>query len=309
MSQRVFLLKPQFYPKIWGGQVFQTWYPTLDPTLKIGEVWAVSTLPEGESTVINNPLGLKSFLLDHPSWFPLQTDDLPFRVTLIDAQDDLSIQVHPDERYAQANNLASGLSEAWVVLNAAPKARIEFGHQAKTKAEFLKYMETNQWDKLLAYHEVQPNDVIFIPAGTVHAVGRGLLIYEISQRIDVTYRLYDYQRLEAQTGKPRQLHLDDALQVIAVPNATDFSSMCQHFSDIKSDIQVLLEKEGLFGLAMIKPRFSVLHLNQWGFLTITQGKGSIDGVNITQGDTVLITQSNHNLIINGDFTGIYAYCV
>lgn len=309
MSERVFRLNPQFYPKIWGGQIFQQWYSQSNQDLKIGEVWAVSTLPEGETEIQDKNTGLKSFLLAHPSWFPMHSDDLPFRVTLIDAQDDLSIQVHPTDHYAKLRNLSTGLSEAWVVLNAPQGSRIEIGHNARTKAELLTWIETNQWDQLLEYHEVQTGDVIFIPAGTIHAIGHGLLIYEISQRIDVTYRLYDYQRIDVKTGAPRQLHLNDALQLIAVPNTADFSSLCHHYSENDGEVQIVLEKEGLFGLAIISPKSSILHLNHWGFLTITQGNGSIDGVNISQGDTVLISLSNQGLSISGDFTGIYAYCV
>jgi mannose-6-phosphate isomerase len=309
MSERVFRLNPQFYPKIWGGRIFQHWYSQSNQDLRIGEVWAVSTLPEGESEIQDKNSGLKSFLLAHPSRFPMRSEDLPFRVTLIDAQDDLSIQVHPTDHYAQLKNLSTGLSEAWVVLNAQQGSRIEIGHRARTKAELLTWIETNQWDQLLEYHEVQTSDIIFIPAGTIHAIGHGLLIYEISQRIDVTYRLYDYHRVDVKTGAPRQLHLNDALQVLAVPNTADFSSLCQHYSENNGEVQVVLEKEGLFGLAIINPKSSVLYLNHWGFLTITQGKGSIDGINISQGDTVLISQSNQGLMINGAFTGIYAYCV
>ncbi|MBX6395372.1 MAG: mannose-6-phosphate isomerase, class I, partial [Alicyclobacillaceae bacterium] len=130
--------------------------------------------------------------------------------------DDLSVQVHPDDAYARPRG-DSGKTEAWYVLDAAPEAKIVYGHRAPDRATLQRWVKEGAWDTLLVEVPVKPGDFFFVPSGTLHAIGRGLLILEIQQSSDTTYRVYDYDRVDAE-GKKRELHLEDALAVTRCPS-------------------------------------------------------------------------------------------
>ncbi len=308
MSHFVYQLEPLFLSKIWGGTQFQDWYSLPGEDLKIGEVWVASALPEGDCKVHGQGKPLSTFLKENKDLFPLKTERLPFHITLIDAKRDLSIQVHPDDQYAQEKGLPSSLSEAGVVLKAKNGSKIELGHKATSKTELESWVQSNQWDQILNYHEVKPKDLFFIPAGTIHAIGGGLLIYEISQSVDVTYRLYDYNRIDMKTGKLRELHVEDALNVICAPERYTYDELHFEPKAQTEEVQLLFEKKDLFRLAMIKSASSFIKLQSWGFLTVIEGEGTLDTVNIKCGDTVLIGKHSDKLSMSGTFTGIFASC-
>lgn len=304
MSRCVYQLEPLFLSKIWGGSQLQSWYSLKGEDLKIGEVWSASAMPEGDVQVRYQGKTLSVFLKENPDLFPMKSESLPFHITLIDALDDLSIQVHPNDKVAKEKGLASGLSEAWLVLKAEPGAKIELGHNASSKTQLKSWVHTKQWDKILNYHEVKAHDLFFIPSGTIHAIGKGCLIYEISQSVDVTYRLYDYDRIDSKSGKMRELHLEDALKVIQAPDRFTYEDL--HIPVVSSsDNQVLLQKKGLFKLSLIKSKNSILRRDDWGFLTVIEGKGTIDNVEVKTGDTVLIGRGVE-LQMTGSFKGIFA---
>lgn len=304
MSRCVYRLEPLFLSKIWGGTQLQSWYSLKGEDLKIGEVWSASAMDEGDVQVTDQGKTLSVFLKENPDLFPMKSESLPFHITLIDALDDLSIQVHPNDKIAKEKGLASGLSEAWMVLKADAGAKIELGHNASSKTQLESWIQNHQWDKILNYHEVKAHDLFFIPAGTIHAIGKGLLIYEISQSVDVTYRLYDYDRVDAKTGKLRQLHIEDALKVIKAPDRYTYEDLHIPFVS-HSNNQVLLKKKGLFKLSFITFNDPVLKLNDWGFLTVIEGEGTIDKMNVKTGDTVLIGRCEE-VYLSGSFKGIFA---
>jgi mannose-6-phosphate isomerase len=216
------LLRPLFKERIWGG----TWlretfgYPAQGEA--VGECWAISAHPQGCSRVANGPLSGQS-LADVwsgcPEWFQ-RTGDAPFPilVKLIDAADDLSVQVHPDDHWAHVlEGEPMGKSECWYVVDAEPGATIVYGHTAQTPAELEEMVRHGQWERLLKRVPVAKGDFFYVPAGTVHALGKGVRVLEVQQSSDTTYRLYDYDRRD-KNGRPRELHLEKALQVIRVPS-------------------------------------------------------------------------------------------
>ncbi|MFO7262648.1 MAG: mannose-6-phosphate isomerase [Bacillaceae bacterium G1] len=216
------LLQPQFKERIWGG----TWlretfgYPVQGEA--IGECWAISAHPQGTSHVANGPLqgqSLADVWRRYPEWFH-QTGEAPFPilVKLIDAADDLSVQVHPDDHWARIlEGEPMGKTECWYVVDAEPGASIVYGHTAQTADELAEMVHHGQWEKLLKRIPVAKGDFFYVPAGTIHALGKGVRVLEVQQSSDTTYRLYDYDRRD-KNGKPRELHLEKALQVIRVPS-------------------------------------------------------------------------------------------
>src|SRR5699024_2523537 len=134
--------------------------------------------------------------------------EYPLLVKVIDANDDLSVQVHPDDTYArEIEGVPYGKTECWYVLQAEPDAEIVFGHHAKAKNKLHIRMDEGKWDDLLQKKKVEAGDFIYVPSGTIHAIGKGIMILEIQQSSDITYRVYDYDRKDKQ-GHLRELHLD-----------------------------------------------------------------------------------------------------
>jgi mannose-6-phosphate isomerase len=221
-------LKPVFKSKIWGGTKLQAMYGYVTEEANIGECWGVSAIPKSESVVASAPFQgwslqrlweeRRDLFGDHPA------QQFPLLVKFIDAADDLSIQVHPDDAYA-AKVKSYGKTECWTILSADPDSSILIGHVAKTKEELIEYVNENRFLDLVKRYPLKQGDKFFIEPGTIHAICKGTTLLEIQQSSDLTYRFYDYGRLEH--GKPRPLHLEDAMAVSKVPDdqiRTDFSN-------------------------------------------------------------------------------------
>lgn len=205
---------------IWGGTRLRQEYGQQSDQNKIAESWMLSAHPDGPSVIESGPctgMTLPEYL-QKTGGSVLGTDcerfpDFPVLIKLIDAKDRLSIQVHPDDVYARAHGGAFGKTEMWYVLDCEPGAGLYYGFNSEiTKEEFRQRIENNTLEEMLNREEVHPGDVFFIEAGTLHAIGAGILIAEIQQSSNLTYRIYDYARPGAD-GKPRELHIPQALDV------------------------------------------------------------------------------------------------
>ena len=296
-------LIPQHLEKIWAGSRLSAWYHHTS-TLPIGEVWCVSTLDAHPSLLSGTDLILRDVLKANPDRFPLPNGELPYRITLIDAAQPLSVQIHPDQAYADRMGLESGLSEAWVVLKTTGPAELVLGHHAASSDDLHQEINDGHWDRLLHRVKSMPLHWVFIPGAMLHAIGAGNLIYEISERPDVTYRLYDYDRLDVSTGKPRPLHRKEALSLIQVPQINP--PQLHPFPETSDNPQVLLERPGKFGIKKVDSA-PTLNLETWGFLTVLGGKGTLSGTPIALGDTVLVGRDQVQCSCSGSWWGLYAY--
>ena len=129
-----------------------------------------------------------------------------------------SIQIHPDDDFAKQYNGGRGKPEAWVILDTPEDGKIEFGHHAKNREEFVEWTENREWDKLLRYLKAEKDGFIDIPAGTLHAIGKGVLTYNISRNADLTLRLYDYDRVDPSTGKTRDIQPEEVYDNVNLPD-------------------------------------------------------------------------------------------
>jgi mannose-6-phosphate isomerase len=230
-------LKPVFKDRIWGGTKLREKFGYEIPTETTGECWGISAHPNGPSTVMNGPLAGKT--LDevwgkHRELFADQDgDDFPLLVKILDAKTDLSVQVHPDDAYArEVEGEAFGKTECWYVIDCDPGAKLVYGHHADTKEEFQQMVEENKWDELLRTVEIQPGDFVYVPNGTIHAIGAGTMILETQQSSDVTYRVYDYDRRD-DAGNPRELHIEKSIEVAMIPHEdASFSPVRTAVSDL-----------------------------------------------------------------------------
>ena len=207
--------------KFWGGSRLRTVFNYEIPSEKTGECWAISAHQNGDCEVINGPYKGKtlSYLWNyHRELFGNVTGDcFPLLTKILDASDDLSVQVHPNDEYALKHKNELGKTECWYILDADEDAELIFGHHAKTKEEFIKQIESNQWDQLLRKVKVKKGDFFHVPAGTIHALKKGTLVLEIQQSSDTTYRLYDYNR-PGDDGLLRPLHLKQSIAVSTIPH-------------------------------------------------------------------------------------------
>lgn len=212
-------LLPACKAAIWGGHRLKAEYGKHSELPSIAETWELSCHPQGESTVASGPFQgstLSEYLRKlgpEAVGTRVKGAEFPILVKFIDAAERLSVQVHPDDAYARRVEGQAGKNEMWYILDCEPGAQLLFGlKESCTREELEKAIRENTLVEQMRAVPVQKGDVYFIPAGTLHAIGKGILVAEIQQSSDVTYRVYDYGRL-GQDGKPRQLHVEKALAV------------------------------------------------------------------------------------------------
>ena len=212
-------LKPIFHNKIWGGRRLAEEYGYDIPEGSVGECWAISAHPNGDCEVVSGAYAgktLSKLWETHRELFGnVEGDRFPLLIKILDAKDDLSVQVHPDDEYAaEHENGSLGKFECWYILDAKKDGDIVVGQNASSKEEFAELVKQGKWSQLLNYVPIKAGDFFRIDPGTVHAIRTGTLILETQQSSDVTYRVYDYDRL-GDDGKLRDLHLAQSLEVIA----------------------------------------------------------------------------------------------
>ncbi|MBP7848681.1 MAG: class I mannose-6-phosphate isomerase [Lentimicrobiaceae bacterium] len=216
--------KDVFKEKVWGGNKIHTILgKDFRPLIDCGEVWLLSALPGSESEVKSGRLAgntlaeLVEVFMDElvgERIYESYGDEFPLLCKFIDANDYLSIQVHPGDALARQRHASSGKAEMWYVVHAEPGARLINGFKEDITPEiFLKALQDNKLQDYLQYVDVQAGDVFDIPPGRVHALGPGILLAEIQQAADITYRVYDWNR-PGKDGRMRDLHIDLALDAI-----------------------------------------------------------------------------------------------
>ncbi len=243
------LLRPVGKDYLWGGERLREEYGKDLPEHPLAESWECSTHPDGSSMVASGLYAgesLSEVVKMHPEWLGehytakrnravnASNFELPILIKLIDAAKDLSVQVHPDDVYAQIHENQMGKTEMWYVLDAEPDACIIYGFSHDmTEEQFRGSLEDG---KLLAHLQrvsVKKNDVFFVKPGTVHAIGKGVLMAEIQENSNVTYRVYDYERID-KNGKKRDLHIEKALDVLEL----------KHVGEVRQQMRLMRYQPG-----------------------------------------------------------------
>jgi mannose-6-phosphate isomerase len=232
--------KPVFKEKIWGGQKIRTSLGLdFSPLPNCGEAWALSGVPDCQTVIsngflegneLNEILEIYMDELAGEKVYARFTNEFPILVKLIDANDWLSIQVHPDDALAASRNVGSGKTEMWYVLDADRGAELITGFNRKMDAAaYLESLSHKRLKEVLNFETVSSGDVFFIPSGRVHALGPGILLAEIQQTSDTTYRIYDWDRVDSE-GNARELHTGLAL------GAIDFSGVDSYRTNYKHEV-------------------------------------------------------------------------
>jgi mannose-6-phosphate isomerase len=246
-------MRPYMREMVWGGRKLETLYGKDLPRGKaIGESFELSAYGGRESTVAAGPLAgrdLSSLVSEYGpelvghSVHGLYGGRFPLLIKLLDAQQNLSVQVHPDDAYTRLHSLDhAGKMEAWYVLH-SDGGRVAYGLQAGVdRQSFIQAIGGGEVEEAIRFHTVRPGDVLFMPPGTVHALCSGVVLYEVQQSSDVTFRIYDYGRVGLD-GKARDLHVEQALEVIDFDTDTGDPTPWQGLPEAQSDRAVLVDCE------------------------------------------------------------------
>lgn len=304
LYDKILFFEPYFTENIWGGSRLKTEFGYELPDGKIGECWAFSAFPGMESKVKNGKYAgrtLGSLWKGNPELFgTVHTEDFPVLTKLIAAEDDLSIQVHPDNEYAFRNENGSlGKKESWYILDCPAHAELVIGHNAQTKEELVGMVKEGHWKEMIRKMPISKGDFIQIDPGTVHAITAGVLLLEIQQSSNITYRLYDYDRLS--NGKPRELHIEKSLDVITVP-AQKAEDMVLHTAGFEANkLQVIAANEcyTVFKLEVVgKAEYEKTH--KYDLVTVVQGSCIINDVPVKKGDHFLIPAGVEEIHVRGN---------
>lgn len=308
--REILFLEPVFKEMIWGGNRMRDAFGYEIPGEDTGEAWVVSAHAKGDCKIKSGAFAgetLGGLWKTHRELFGgLEGEVFPLLVKIIDAKADLSIQVHPDDAYAKVHeNGALGKTECWYILDCDEGADIVVGHNAKDKEELKAMTGEKRFLDLIKIRPVKKGDFFQIEPGTVHAIRRGTMILETQQNSDITYRLYDYGRL--QDGKPRELHIDKSMDVITCPYEEKSGSRektagsgftreslvsCRFYSVDKWDISeaAWLEQDSPFLI-----------------IDVIDGTGFIDGTEIKKGDHMILPAGYGKCRIEGNLSIITSH--
>ena len=301
----MYTFKPVLKQTIWGGESIAPFKGIQTDLHTIGESWEISALPGSESVVADGADAGKTItqlmeeqqekLVGKKVWKQFGTT-FPLLIKFIDARRDLSIQVHPNDEVAMKRHQSRGKSEMWYVVKADEGSKLRIGFkQSITKAEYEERVQNQTILDVLSESEAKVGDVYFLPAGRVHSLGEGTFVAEIQETSDITYRIYDFGRVDAQ-GNPRQLHVNEARDVIDYTVQEDYRT---HY-DTTPDKRVNLTSCDYFTtnlLHLTKPfltnyenldSFVVLMCLEGRAMIRTEEDGKTYYLQIRQGMTVLL---------------------
>ncbi|MDD5067010.1 MAG: mannose-6-phosphate isomerase, class I [bacterium] len=297
--------QPIYKEKIWGGKNLMAYCnKDLSGREDIGESWEIADHYEDNSIILNGELkgrslneALKEFKRDLVGTKPEEKflDRFPLLIKFIDAHDKLSVQVHPDDQYAELHEKGEyGKTEMWYVVHADRGAKLIMGlNQNVTPDEFKHHLETNDVEDILQYVEVKTGDVLFIPAGRIHAILPGVVIYEVQQNSDLTYRVYDWGRMGFD-NQPRPLHIEKSIQTINFRDVNPNISKI-HYSHINTNVMANLTHCLYFHVEKYllneKMKF-ISDRSTFSIFSVMDGFGLLNWENreieLNKGDTVLI---------------------
>jgi mannose-6-phosphate isomerase class I len=308
--KEILFLEPVFKSMIWGGNKLATDFGYTIPSEHTGECWAISAHKSGNCTVKGGTYANKSLSdlwQQHRELFGnLDGDTFPLLVKIIDAKADLSIQVHPDDTYAKEKEQGSlGKTECWYILDCEDDAKIVIGHNAKDKDELRTMISDHRWQELISVRPIHKGDFFQINPGTVHAIKEGTVILETQQSSDITYRLYDYDRME--NGKPRELHIEKSIDVINCPHK-DIAVIGKSFKNEDCETEELIhcsfytvEKISLHGEQDFVQEHHFMNVS------IIHGSGEINGIAVKKGDHFILPSGYGTYHLSGNMELIQSF--
>lgn len=313
-----FLLQPACKQTLWGGSLLKTEYGKQAEFDDIAEAWECSTHPDGVSVVAGGAFcgqKLSQVLQAHPEYLgshPHAVGELPILIKFIDAEKDLSIQVHPDDEYALEHENSLGKTEMWYIVKARSGAQLVYGFNNDVNYSIVSQaLANNSIMKYLRKVDVHAGDTFFISAGTVHGIGAGNLLVEVQESSNVTYRLYDYDRVD-KSGKKRELHLDKALAVANFKSsnsprqpmhiikyskgcATEFLHRCKYFQVEKIMLNTSEIQQGVYFAADSLSFIVLVCIAGSGRMVLND----VDIIPFSQGQTIFFPADSEAVVVEG----------
>ncbi|PTL39435.1 mannose-6-phosphate isomerase, class I [Alkalicoccus saliphilus] len=306
-------MKPVFKEKVWGGNALEKEFGYPIPSENTGECWGISGHENGESIIEEGPYAgktLRALWEEKPGLFGGGSGEFPLLVKFIDAAQDLSVQVHPDDDYARKKEgYAYGKTECWYIVSARPEAELVLGHHARSREELTRMAQSGRWDELFRRVPVKKGDFIYVPSGTVHAIGAGIVLLEVQQSSDITYRFYDYDRPDSD-GSLRELHIEDSIACSMVPHE-DRTPDKREWAEEDAKVEELIDSEffsirniTLDGKTVLRKRAP------YQLITVLRGEGTAHNEKEThtfrQGDHFVVTEGTSPLHLEGNMQYIVA---
>ena len=302
----ILYVEPVFKEMIWGGRKLKEQFGYDIPSDQTGECWAPSAHKNGNNKIIEGEFKgqtLSEVFDSHRELFGnIKDKQFPLLVKIIDACQDLSVQVHPDDEYAGIHENSLGKTECWYVLDCDEETRMVMGHHAKTKEELIKAIENDDYDHLLNSFKIKKGDFFYIPSGTIHAICSGSLIYEAQQSSDITYRVYDYHRKDKE-GNERQLHVQQSIDVTTVPYQP-YSLEGQEEETIENGKRRQLVKSNYLTLNKydMEGKNTITNDKPFQLVTIIEGKGTVEGRAVKKGDHFVVCFDQKEVVFDGTMT-------
>lgn len=308
-------LKPLFMYRIWGGTSLRDNFGYEIPSENTGECWAISSHENGDCVVLNGEF--KGFTLsklwnEHIELFGnTKGDKFPLLTKILDANDNLSVQVHPNDDYAKINeNGELGKTECWYIIDCDDDSEMIFGHNAKSREELTEMINNNKWDKLLKKVKIKKGDFFYVPSGTIHALCKGTLVLETQQNSDTTYRVYDYDRVD-NNGNKRELHIYKSIDVTTVPhienknNYKTISTDAFECTTFVSNDFFSVHKLNTFSECEFK------HDKPFSLYSILEGEGSLTSNSVVyplaKGDNFILPSTIKDFKLNGNMEIIISH--
>ena len=300
----ILFFKPIYKKAIWGKTLVKEYFNYDEFPDGVGQAWAFSGQPQESTVCINGPYAgqtLYTLWNEHQELFGNKEGVFPLIISLVGPEDDLSIQVHPDIEYAKKIGCPSGKNEAWYFIEANVDASIVYGHNALDRDNLQEYIDQNKWYDLIRYLKVKKDDFVYLPAGLLHALKKGSVVYEIQEATDITYRFFDYQRIDDK-GNQRELHLQQAIDCLSYDKEM-----------MKNNIQPIVEQKehyskttyihnDSFTVSKVEVHGKGAFIDQnYQLATIIRGSGKVDNKEVTVGDNFLIPITT-TITIEGQMT-------
>lgn len=297
----IMITKPIPRKAIWGHDKLKNYFHYDSFPNGIGQSWSFSGQDNNANLIVEGMHTGKTLLEvwnEYPTYFNSRCNHFPFIIGLVGPEDNLSIQVHPDAAYAKKHGLLSGKNEAWYFIEADSTADLVFGTTANTKDELSTLVHDNKWDQLLKRIPVHKDDFVYVPAGMLHAMQKGVITYEVQEATDITYRFYDYDRKDAD-GNKRELHMNEAMESIKFfDEVTQPQSISKEYDGYKRTTYInnesfKIEKYEITNDCMI-------NVDEYMLVTIIRGTGKVNGHSLTLGDSFLVPCIMNQLDVHGE---------
>ena len=281
----ILFFKPIPKVTVWGVNHVKNYFGYADFPDHVGQAWVFSGQPTEANGCLTPPYkgkNLHELWRDHQELFGYQTGEFPLIISLVAPDDDLSIQVHPDEGEAKKIGFSMGKNEAWYFIQPPTTGKIVYGHHAQNPEEMEIYIQNQHWMELIDYLPVKKEDFVYLPAGLLHALQKGSIVYEIQQATDVTYRFFDYHRKD-ENNQERELHLEQALECVTYDKIKN-----DHLASTNGGRTTYIDNDSFTVIKLEIAGQFVFKDEDYQLATVIHGRGEVNSISVQVGSNFLI---------------------